>query len=257
MAGDLMLLATFFVEPHAAAATLNEVVANLHFEDGGDPREGVNHDADQRPVAQADERPGRAGVEQRPRFFRREDPRLAFVDDVFRAAHGLRRIDVEDVTCHQPVEQHAQRREMLLDRRRGEFALQLFDERRHLDRLHVGELCQPEAVSPGGEAPGGIQIQRRGQQLRSRRKGQRGVSCPRLRPDPARSPRRSGCRRLFRPANEQMPVMEPEQDMDGFGVRNGVMLADDAEGPGQHVGAPVEGDDGVGYFGFGFVHGMG
>ena len=35
----------------------------------------------------------------------------------------MSRVGLEDVAGHQPVEQHAQRRQVLLDRRRGELPL--------------------------------------------------------------------------------------------------------------------------------------
>src|SRR5947199_9716327 len=49
--------------------------------------------------------------------------------------------DIEDVADHQPVEQHAERGQVLLDRRRRELALQFLDECSDVDGLNAGELA--------------------------------------------------------------------------------------------------------------------
>jgi len=52
---DLVFLATFFVQPDPAAASLHEIVTHFHLEHGIDAREGVNHHAaDERAIAQPD-----------------------------------------------------------------------------------------------------------------------------------------------------------------------------------------------------------
>src|SRR5579863_6178222 len=53
---NLMLLATFFVQADPAASSLHEIVTHFHLEHGVDPREGVDHHADERAIAQPDER---------------------------------------------------------------------------------------------------------------------------------------------------------------------------------------------------------
>ena len=57
-------------------------------------------------------------------------------------------IVVDDVAGHQPVEQHAQRGQVLLHRGRGELALQLLHEGGDVERLHVGELRQAVRRAP-------------------------------------------------------------------------------------------------------------
>ena len=49
-----MLLATFFVQPDPAAASLREIVPHFHPEHGVEADEGVDHYADERPAAQTD-----------------------------------------------------------------------------------------------------------------------------------------------------------------------------------------------------------
>ena len=52
----LVPLAAFLVQPHPPALALGIVVLDLHCDDGADAGEGIGHDADQRAVAQADDR---------------------------------------------------------------------------------------------------------------------------------------------------------------------------------------------------------
>ena len=51
---NLVLLAAFFVQAHPAAAPLHEVVTHFHLEHGVDPREGVDHHADEGAIAQSE-----------------------------------------------------------------------------------------------------------------------------------------------------------------------------------------------------------
>ena len=66
--------------------------------------------------------------------------RLARLEGVFGAAHGVGRVELEDLTGDQPVEQNAQRRQVLLDGGRGQLALEVLNESGDVDRLHGGEL---------------------------------------------------------------------------------------------------------------------
>jgi hypothetical protein len=50
---------------------------------------------------------------------RREHRRLAFILGILGPAHGVRRIRGHHLADHQPVEEHAQRRQALLDRGPG------------------------------------------------------------------------------------------------------------------------------------------
>ena len=55
VAGELVDLAAFFVQPHPAAALLDVVVFDLHCDGGADAGEGVAHERDERAIAEADE----------------------------------------------------------------------------------------------------------------------------------------------------------------------------------------------------------
>ena len=115
MTGDGMLLAALLVQPQPAAAALQEVVPDPHAQDGADAGEGVDHGADQRPVAQANQQgfpqgllglgagavlPGADGpdaVEQGAGFLRCQHRRLAPLEGVFGAAHGVGRVHLEEL----------------------------------------------------------------------------------------------------------------------------------------------------------------
>lgn len=139
---DLVLLATFFVRPDPAAASLHKMVTHFHLERSVGACEGIDHDADQRAVAQPDKRrflrfrtvragpldDGLDAVEQLAGLCGREHGRLALADDLLEAAHGVGRVCVEYVAGDEPVEAHPQRGRVLLDSRRGELALQIPDE---------------------------------------------------------------------------------------------------------------------------------
>ena len=134
--GDVMLFAALLVQPNPAATTLHEIIADFHANDGADTREAVRHNGDQGAVAQADEIGrvrlgavfcGRFGdgnaVEQRPGLVGRQHRCLAFFHDIFGAVHGMGRIDVDDMPGNKPVEQHPERGQVLLDRRRRKLVL--------------------------------------------------------------------------------------------------------------------------------------
>jgi hypothetical protein len=53
VARHLVTLAAFFMEAHPGAAALNIHLFHTHFDNSPDPREGIDHKADQGPVAQA------------------------------------------------------------------------------------------------------------------------------------------------------------------------------------------------------------
>jgi hypothetical protein len=133
MRRHLVALAAFLLQPHPPALAVDKVVVDLHRNDGADAREGVGHDADHRAVAQADEpghfsfRPISQGnlpdhldaFEQVSGLSLGQHRRLAALDDVLGPAHRMGWVDGEDLTDDQPVEQHADCRQMLLDRRPG------------------------------------------------------------------------------------------------------------------------------------------
>ena len=85
-------------------------------------------------------------------FLRGEHRRLAFLDHMLRAPHRARRIERQDLADHQPVEQHPDRRQVLLHARRRQRPRELLYVGRDHHRL---DLRQGDAVVPApvGEPP--------------------------------------------------------------------------------------------------------
>jgi hypothetical protein len=54
MAGHLVALPAFFMQPQPPSFAMLEVVSDLHGDDGADPGEAVDHGPDQRPVTKPD-----------------------------------------------------------------------------------------------------------------------------------------------------------------------------------------------------------
>ena len=171
MTGHVMLLAALLVQAHPVALSLHEIVRDRHLRDGADAGEAVGHEADQGTVAQADEVgacprhavfldcfSNRDAVEEHAGLVGRQDGRLALFYDVFWAAHGMGRINLNNVADDQPVEQHPERGEMLLDRWRRQFGLQILYESGDVKRLHAGKLVDVFLAAPGGEAPRRVKV---------------------------------------------------------------------------------------------------
>ena len=176
MTGDYMLLAALLVQPDPAAAPLQEVVPDPHSQNGADAGEGVDHGADERPITQTQQQgfpqgflgigpvavlhgPDRPdAVEQGAGFLRGQHRRLARLEGVSGAAHGVGRVQRQDLAGDQPVKQDAQRRQVLLDGGRGELALQVLNESGDVDRLHLGEPADLVFLTPGREAAGGVEV---------------------------------------------------------------------------------------------------
>jgi len=150
---------------------LHEVVADFHLQDGADARERVDHDTDERAVAQAGEvgrlmyLAVRAGgfddgdaVEQSTSFVDGEHRRLTFLHYILRAAHGMGRVDFENVARYQPVEQHPHGGQVLFHRGWRDFALQVLDERGDMKGLDADQFGQPVGLAPAGKTAGGIEI---------------------------------------------------------------------------------------------------
>jgi hypothetical protein len=64
MGGQLVKLPHLLVEPEPPTLAVLVVVRDPHVDDGADPGKGVNHDADERPVAQTDHGVGLDRVEK-------------------------------------------------------------------------------------------------------------------------------------------------------------------------------------------------
>jgi hypothetical protein len=148
-----MALAAFLVQSHPASATLRVVVLDPHFDDGTDPPEGINHCCNDRPIAKTDDIRVVDRIQQRARFLLGQNWRFAFLNRVLRASDRRGRIRGHDLADHQPIEQHADGGEMLLDRGLGESSTEQFDVRRDVDRFNVDKVFQIISPAPAGELP--------------------------------------------------------------------------------------------------------
>jgi hypothetical protein len=178
VAGHLVLHAAFLVQAHPAAPALHEVVAHLHLERGVDAREAVDHQRDERAIAQPHEHGFEAfrlplarrvshdgnAVEQLAGFLGGKHGRLAFFHDVLGAAHHVRRVYPDDLADYKPVEQHAQRGQVLLDRGCGEglrlviLVLQVLEAGGDVERFDAGKLRDAVRLAPHREAPCRVHI---------------------------------------------------------------------------------------------------
>jgi len=77
LAGHLVVLAAFLVQAHPQGLLFAVHIPDVDGYRGRDPREGVDHEPDQRPVPQADQGIGRDRADQLPGLGRRQDRRLA------------------------------------------------------------------------------------------------------------------------------------------------------------------------------------
>ena len=172
VARHFMFLASFFMQPHPAAAPLDEVVTHLHSDHGADACKGVNHETDESAIAQAGE-VGRLAdlavrigsfndhgdaVEQGARFVYVEHGRLPFLDDVLGAAHGMGRVDFENLAGDEPVEEHPESGQVLLHRGGRHVPLQVLDEGGDVEGLDAGQLGQAVGFAPSGETAGRVQV---------------------------------------------------------------------------------------------------
>jgi hypothetical protein len=66
------------------------------------------------------------------------------------------RIDVDDMPGDEPVQQHAERGQMLLDGRRRHLGLQVLNESGNVKRLDAGKLVEVSLSAPGGKSSGGV-----------------------------------------------------------------------------------------------------
>ena len=112
---DVVPLAALFVEPEPPPALLPEVVLPPHADDRAHPREAVEHHRDERPVAPARERARVDRLEEPAGLGRREHRRRALRDDVLRPPHGRRRVHREDLADDEPIAEHADGGQVLLD----------------------------------------------------------------------------------------------------------------------------------------------
>ena len=150
--GDDVVPPALLVEAEERAWALGVVVGDAKRDRGAHAREAVDEHAEEGAVAKADNRGDVDAVEKRPGLLRGEHWGLAGLDDVLRAAHRARGVEGHDLADDEPVEEHSERREVLLDARRRECPGELLDVGRDHHGLDLVER-EASALAPLGEAP--------------------------------------------------------------------------------------------------------
>lgn len=87
----------------------------------------MNHEGNERPIAQPDNGRRVDGIEQQPSLSCRENRCLAFADDNLWTLHRCGWVHSKDSAGHEVVEQHSDRRQVLLHRKVAVMTLQLFN----------------------------------------------------------------------------------------------------------------------------------
>ena len=151
MRRHIVALAAFLVQAQPPALAGGVIVLDLHGDDGTDAREGIGHHADERAIAQADERRGIEAFEQPAGLVFGQHRRLAALDDMLGPTHRVRRIDGQNLADDQPVEQHADCSEVQLYRRLGRGRLQHLYIGGDVNGLDIGELADLMLLDPGKE----------------------------------------------------------------------------------------------------------
>ena len=134
--GQLVELAALLVEPEPPPLAVGVVVLDLHAEHGRDAGEAEDHDADEGPVAEPDRRRVRSPSSGRvdrmlSRSVRASSAErtgvLPFLTTCLGALTEAAGFDRHDLAGDQPVEEHPDGGQVLLDRRGGEPGLELLD----------------------------------------------------------------------------------------------------------------------------------
>ena len=120
--GDHVVPPALLVEPEERPRPLGVVVGDPQRDRGAHAREAVDEDAEERAVTKAHQGRDVDAVEDGPGLLGGEDRGLAGLDDVLGAPDRARGVEGEDLADDEPVEEHPERREVLLDARGREGA---------------------------------------------------------------------------------------------------------------------------------------
>jgi len=141
-------LAALLVEPHPKAAPLRVVVLDVHRDRGTDAGESVDHEPDERAIAEPDDGRDVDAVDEFARLLCREHRRLPLLCDVPRPADWTRRVERDHLAHNQVVEEHPDRSEVLLHGWLREAPLQLLNIESDVDRLNLFEISHLFVLKP-------------------------------------------------------------------------------------------------------------
>ena len=152
MRRHVVSLPALFMKPYPGSFALDIHVLNAHEEHRSDPREGVDHERDERPIAQAHHGARVDAREKLPRLLGGKDGSLPLLHDMPRASDCVRWIGREHLVDHEPVEEHPQGGKLLLDRGRGEPCREFLNIGGDVDGPDLHERSDPVRGAPSPEA---------------------------------------------------------------------------------------------------------
>ena len=139
VAAHFVDLAALLSQAQPPAFLERKIILHVQTHHGGNPREGVDHDGDKGSVAQTYHMRRIDLFKKFARFLRGHGRGRAPDNGVPWPTHGVRRVGRQHLARHQPVKQHADTGQMLLNGGRFAGNLQLLDIARHMHRPHVAE----------------------------------------------------------------------------------------------------------------------
>lgn len=149
--GHLVVLAAFLLQPEPPLFARWVVVADVHRQRRRDPREAVDEQGNERPVAQAAQGVRGDAVEELARLVRGKDRGLAGLNHVLGPAGRGGRVVGHDLADDEPVEEHPDCGEVLLGRRCCVCAGHLLDVAGDVVRADRGELMDVPDLEPTEE----------------------------------------------------------------------------------------------------------
>lgn len=158
VAGKFGHLAALLMKAHPAPALLDIKVFDLHSGGRSDAGEGVAHQSDQGAISKPKQGSSVDRGQQLTHLLGREHGGFAFLDAVLRSSDGMSWVALHDVPCHQPIEEHTDRGEVLFDGGLRMGAAELLDIRRNAHRRHPGQISEAFLLTPGGESLDGFKV---------------------------------------------------------------------------------------------------
>lgn len=134
----------------------------MSFTGRADAGEGVEEGGDEGAIAETHDVCRIDTLDQQPRLVCKKNRGLAFADGVLRPAHRARRIHGHDLPDHQPIEEHSNGGELLLDSRLVAWpqppGQTLFNVGGHVHRLDIGQLPELPGLTPVEKLAGGTGV---------------------------------------------------------------------------------------------------
>ncbi len=144
------------MQAHPQAPALDVDIVGAHLDGRADAREGVDHQADDSPVAQADHGARVDRVQQRSGSLGCQHWRLAPLDRVLRSSDRAGRVGGHDLADDEPVEERSQRGQALLHGRGGQ--LPRLDVGGDVHRAHLADIGDAVGLAPVGELADRVRV---------------------------------------------------------------------------------------------------